>query len=140
MPNVDISRSSYGHISVLRKATVTSLGMLVVLHVLCMLTSLTRSKVKVKITGLLNFRQLAKPCMLAAITEPPCGAFWFVEYALTQCTDSTDNNICMMWVTQHRQECRKILQCGPMPNVMVALPNIGGTLCSTLQSLADAHY
>ena len=27
-----------------------------------------------------------------------------------------------------------------MPNVMVALPNIGGTLCSTPQSLADAHY
>jgi len=24
--------------------------------------------------------------------------------------------------------------------VMVALPNIGGTLCSTPQSLADAHY
>jgi len=24
--------------------------------------------------------------------------------------------------------------------VMVALPNIGGALCSTLQSLADAHY
>jgi len=24
--------------------------------------------------------------------------------------------------------------------VMAALPNIGGTLCSTLQSLADAHY
>jgi len=32
------------------------------------------------------------------------------------------------------------LECGPMPNVMVALPNIGGALCSTLQSLADAHY
>jgi len=30
--------TSYGHISVLRNATVTSLGMLVVLHVLCMLT------------------------------------------------------------------------------------------------------
>jgi len=27
-----------------------------------------------------------------------------------------------------------------MPNVMVALPNIGGTLCSVPQSLADAHY
>ena len=27
-----------------------------------------------------------------------------------------------------------------MPNVMVALPNIGGALCSTPQSLADAHY
>jgi len=25
-----------------------------------------------------------------------------------------------------------------MPNVMVALPNIGGVLCSTLQSMADA--
>jgi len=27
-----------------------------------------------------------------------------------------------------------------MPNVMVALPNIGGALYSTTQSLADAHY
>ena len=27
------------------------------------------------------------------------------------------------------------LECGPMPNVMVALPNIGGALCSTPQSL-----
>jgi len=34
----------------------------------------------------------------------------------------------------------KVLECGPMPNVMVALPNIGGALCSTPQSLADAHY
>ena len=25
-------------------------------------------------------------------------------------------------------------------HVMVALPNIGGALCSTPQSLADAHY
>jgi len=31
------------------------------------------------------------------------------------------------------------LECGPMPNVMVALSNIGGTLCSTPQSLADAQ-
>jgi len=27
-----------------------------------------------------------------------------------------------------------------MPNLMVALPNIGGALCSMPQSLADAHY
>ena len=27
------------------------------------------------------------------------------------------------------------LECGPMPNVMVALPNTGGALCSTPQSL-----
>jgi len=33
------------------------------------------------------------------------------------------------------------LECGgPIPNVMDALANIGGTLCSTTQSLADAHY
>jgi len=32
------------------------------------------------------------------------------------------------------------LDCGSMPKVMVALPNIGGALCSTPQSLADAHY
>jgi len=35
---------------------------------------------------------------------------------------------------------QKQLECGPMPNVMVALPDIGGALCSTPQSLADAHY
>jgi len=27
-----------------------------------------------------------------------------------------------------------------MSNVMVDMPNIGGALCSTPQSLADAHY
>jgi len=31
------------------------------------------------------------------------------------------------------------LEYGPMPNVMAALPNIGGALCSIPQSLADAH-
>jgi len=32
------------------------------------------------------------------------------------------------------------LECGPMPNVMAALRNVGGAVCSTLQSLSDAHY
>jgi len=32
------------------------------------------------------------------------------------------------------------LECGPMPNVMAALPNIYGALCSTPQSFADAQY
>ena len=32
------------------------------------------------------------------------------------------------------------LECGPMPNVMATLPNIGGALCSTPQSLACARY
>ena len=35
--NVNISRNSNGHISVVRDATVTRLGELVALHVLCML-------------------------------------------------------------------------------------------------------
>jgi len=37
--------------------------------------TLTRSKVKVKVTGLLNFRQLEKPCMLAAMTAAPLRGF-----------------------------------------------------------------
>jgi len=36
--------------------------------------------------------------------------------------------------------CITQLECEPMSNVMVALPNIGGAFCSTPQSLADAHY
>ena len=32
------------------------------------------------------------------------------------------------------------LECRPMTNVMAALPNTGGALCSTPQSLADARY
>jgi len=35
---------------------------------------------------------------------------------------------------------KKELECGSMPNVMTALPNTGGALCSTPQSVADAHY
>jgi len=31
-------------------------------------------------------------------------------------------------------------KCGPMPNVMAALPNVGGAVCSTPQILADVHY
>jgi len=46
----------------------------------------------------------------------------------------TNKNKCT--TTQNQRQ----LECGPMPNVMAALPNIGGTLCSTPQSLADAHY
>ena len=37
--------------------------------------TLTRSKVKVNLSGLLNFRQLAKPCMLAAMTAAPLRGF-----------------------------------------------------------------
>ena len=30
------------------------------------------------------------------------------------------------------------MECGPIPNVMAALPNVGGASCSTPQSFADA--
>ena len=39
-----------------------------------------------------------------------------------------------------KHETQLKLECGPMPNLMVALPNIGGALCSTPQSLADVLY
>jgi len=42
--------------------------------------------------------------------------------------------------TGHKLQYIKQLEGGPMPNVMAALLNIGGALCSTPQSLADAHY
>jgi len=42
------------------------------------------------------------------------------------------------WIGSSEKNCK--LECGPVPNVMVALLNIGGALCSTPQSLADAHY
>jgi len=32
------------------------------------------------------------------------------------------------------------LECGPMHNVMVALPNTGGALCSPPQSFAETYY
>ena len=37
--------------------------------------TLTLSKVKVNLTGLFNFRQLAKPCILAAMTAAPLQGF-----------------------------------------------------------------
>jgi len=37
--------------------------------------TLTRSKVKVTVTGLLNFQQLVKPCMLAAMTAASLWGF-----------------------------------------------------------------
>jgi len=42
--------------------------------------TLTRSKVKVKVTGLFNFRKLAKPCILAAMTVSPlAGLSGFIQ-------------------------------------------------------------
>jgi len=40
--------------------------------------TLTRSKVKVNLTGLFNFPQLAMPCMLVAMTAAPLRGFLVV--------------------------------------------------------------
>jgi len=51
---------------------------------------------------------------------------------------------CRLVQLDHRStlDCKRNvkLERGPMPNVMAALSNIGGALCSMPQSLADAHY
>ena len=42
-----------------------------------------------------------------------------------------------------RKPSRKVLsklECGPVPNAMAVLPNIGGAVCSMPESLANAHY
>jgi len=59
--------------------------------------TLTRSKVKVNVTGLLNFRQLAKPCMLAAMTAAPLRGFLVTGQMLfltcnQQCQNTEGNN------------------------------------------------
>ena len=51
---------------------------------------------------------------------------------------STDNRKAI--ALRIRSKTYDELECGPVPNVMAALPNIAGALCSTTQSLADAHY
>jgi len=53
--------------------------------------------------------------------------YWYLETR----NDTVFKNI--------RQSIMK-LECGPMPSLMVALPNTGGALCSMPQSMADAHY
>jgi len=44
-----------------------------------------------------------------------------------------------IYVRSTAMQTNNQLECGPMPNVMVALLNIGGAVCSTPQSLACAH-
>jgi len=50
------------------------------------------------------------------------------------------SNLRRLRLGEEKRKKKKELECGPMPNVMAALPNIGGALCSAPQSLADAHY
>jgi len=48
--------------------------------------------------------------------------------------DSTDQ-----MDTQVYSEKKERLECGPMPNAMVALPNTGGALCSVMLPRRESH-
>jgi len=64
--------------------------------------TLTRFKVKVKVTGLLNLRKLAKPCMHAGgdDRQPPSGAFWLrYDY-----TDRVDNKMDLGLYFDHKHD------------------------------------
>jgi len=67
----------------------------------------------------------------------------FTQFAQTfQNVNSAFNGkpfICLLRLDNNSKQQQQ-LECGPMPNLMAALPNMGGALCSTPQSLADAHY
>jgi len=83
---------------------------------------------------------------LALFLMPTTESFTRSHTFFTNLTDTTDggafhshqphNAITTVSSSQFKRE----LKCGPMPNVMAALPYIGRALCSTPQSLADAHY
>jgi len=74
-----------GHISVVRETTVTWLDMLVVdTGIVHGDMTLTRFKVKIEVTGLLNFRKLPKPRMLAAMTVSPLAGLSALEDRLNR--------------------------------------------------------
>ena len=62
---------------------------------------------------------------------------------LTMCRSTADIQSATAEIRRGEKEEegeKEELEYGRMPNLMAALPNIGGALCSTPQSLADAHY
>ena len=90
-----------------------------------------KTKTKSKVN--LELKQLYKVSSIMHIFE-------FANTSVVQLTlngEMTGNQL-QFGGTQNT-ETRTQLECGLMPNVMAALPNTGGALCSTPQSLADAH-
>jgi len=81
LSNVDISRNSNGHISVVRDAIVTRLGMLLVLHVLYMLRDLDPIYSRGQGHGAFELPTIAHNCTFLRLSPPPLshGArnWWF---------------------------------------------------------------
>ena len=62
---------------------------------------MTFTRFKVKVTGLLNFRQLVKLCMLAAMTIAPCGAFWLAFSLQDGCYRNSLTVIVVEFLSDH---------------------------------------
>jgi len=56
-----------------------------------------------------------------------CGSMADIQYADAE-------------IRRGKKRKKKELECGPIPNVMATLSNIGGAICSTPQSVANAQY
>ena len=78
------------------------------------------------------FVPVVSPLLISSSADPVC-AFPRQMYC-NLCVVQDDKHLHGQGVKNYE------LECGPMPNVTAALPNIGGALCSMPQSLADAHY
>ena len=79
-----------------------------------------------------DFMSFYSPQMVATVNTTKCT----IENDLTIKKEKTNTQISGMYSCKADSNQKF----GPMRNVMVALPNICGALCSTQQSLADAHY
>jgi len=79
-------------------------------------------------------------------SEPRAAGFRPVSQIRTKATPCVEvwqtSNLRRLRLGEGKKDRKKNeeIECGPMPSVIVALPNTGGALCSTPQSLADAHY
>jgi len=73
------------------------------------------------------------------VADPCCGLHWFC--------DGCEKRVMSTGVKTAGHSSDKVLECGPMPNVMAALLNIGGALCESSiipfvvprRTLADVH-
>jgi len=66
-------------------------------------------------------------------SEPRAARFRFASEIRTKATPYGDIQSTTAEIRREKKERKDELECGPMPNVMAALPNIGGALCSTPQ-------
>jgi len=76
--------------------------------------------------------QKAVDCLLQTIHY--CSPFWALLPSPQQKLQIAQLSFCrahQVYVSSRRKNSK--LECGPMPNVVVALPNIGGAFCSMLQ-------